>query len=167
MPTSNHTSALTATPPRHAAHKAPAGTKPTVATRVLYEEFDLIRKLHADGDNYGPKFSCTDLISACISLTFTQQQPELLIFTYLHTELLLRDQRTPRRQEEIWKPQYEQLLVLQRSPENCHPNPHFTLDHFTTACIAIIIKKGIPKYAVFGQARANTAARSAGGALLA
>ena len=76
MPTSNHTSALTAATPRHAAHKASTRMKPTVATRVLYEEFDLIRKLHADGDNYGPKFSCTDLISACISLTFALQQPE-------------------------------------------------------------------------------------------
>jgi hypothetical protein len=136
--------------------------KQTVATRVFYEEFRCVKALYLDADNYAPQFSATDLISAYISLAFTLDNPEGLIFTYLHTELLLRDQRTPRRQEEIWKPQYQLLRTLQRSPLNCDPHPHFTLDHFTTACIAIVVKKGVAKHSIFGQARKNTVARSIG-----
>ena len=134
----------------------------TVLTRVYYEEFQCVKALYSDTDNYCPKFSLTDLISAYISLAFTQDNPESLIFSYLHTELLLRDQRTPRRQQEIWKPQYSLLLALQRSPLNCQPHPHFSLDHFTTACIAIVLKKGVSKSEIFGHARKNTAARSTG-----
>lgn len=132
----------------------------TVATRVFHEEFQYVKALYLDADNYGPQFSVTDLISAYISLAFTCDNPEGVIFAYLHTELLLRDQRTPRRQEEIWKPQYQLLRALQRSPLNCDPHPHFTLDHFTTACIAIVVKKRVEKHSIFGQARKNTVARS-------
>ncbi|CAM3191792.1 hypothetical protein [Janthinobacterium lividum] len=134
----------------------------TVATRVFHEEFQCVKALYMDTENYAPQFSATDLISAYISLAFTFDNAESLIFTYLHTELLLRDQRTPRRQEAIWKPQYLLLRALQRSPLNCDPHPHFTLDHFTTACIAIMVKKEIAKHNIFGQARKNTVARSIG-----
>ena len=37
----------------------------------------------------------------------------------------------------MWRPQYELLLAVQRSPANRHPNPKFQLDQLTTACVAL------------------------------
>ena len=162
MPTLNPTtSSLDRTPYSKASPNAINHPAQTVGTLVFIEEFKHIKSLHDAADNHSPKFSCTDLISACISLTFALQRPEVMIFTYLHTELLLRNPKTQRRPEEIWKPQYDLLLTLQRSRMNSHPNPHFTLDHFTTACIAIVIRQKLPSTDIYSQARRNTAARVA------
>lgn len=132
----------------------------TIGTRVWIDEYDFLHSLYDCADNCSPKFRFPDLISACVSLVFQESKPAELIFSYLHTEMVLRDPGSTRRQAEMWKPQYNLLLALQRSPANCHPNPQFKLDQFTTACIALVVSSGEAKRRIFEQARKNTAERA-------
>ena len=131
----------------------------TVATRVWLNEYAWLETLYNDAANCSPKLRYPDLISACVSLVFDGLQPELRIFAFLHTRLVLRDQETVRRQEAMWREQYELLLTLQRSGYNSHPNPQFKLDHFTTACVALVMEEDNAKARLFDQARRNIAAR--------
>lgn len=131
----------------------------TIGTRIWLEEYTFLQSLYHGPDNCSPKFRLPDLISACVSLVFLEPSPAEIIFTYLHAEFVLRNPDTERRQEDMWKPQYNLLLALQRSPANGHPNPQFKLDQFTTACIALVIARGDAKRLIFEQARKNTAER--------
>lgn len=131
----------------------------TVGTRVWLGEYALLESLYNDAANRSPKLRYPDLISACVSLVFAGDTPERRIFAFLHTRLVLRDQDTARRQEEMWREQYELLLALQRSGYNSHPNPQFKLDHFTTACVALAMEEDNAKERLFDQARRNIAAR--------
>ncbi len=91
----------------------------------------------AASDNVSPTFRFPDLISACVSLVFVQDDAPARIFDFLGTQLVLRPPLTPRRRESMWRPQYDLLLAVQRSPANRHPNPKFQLDQLTTACVAL------------------------------
>lgn len=132
----------------------------TIGTRVWLEEYVVLQALHDSAANCSPKFRLPDLISACVSRVFSDPEPAARIFTYLHTELVLRDPDHPRRQEAMWLPQYYLLLALQRSPANAHPHPHFQLDHFTTACVALSLSGLDAGRRILDQARKNTAERA-------
>jgi len=133
----------------------------TISTRVWQEEYASLQEIYASLNNLSPKFRLPDLISACVSLVFHEPSPGASIFHFLHTRLILRDPDTPRRQEEMWMPQYQLLLNLQRSPANHHPHPQFKLDHFTTACIALVLATSDARRRILDQARRNTAQRAA------
>src|SRR5204863_6786706 len=100
----------------------------TIGTRVWIDEYAFLKTLYNCAENCSPKFRLPDLISACVSLIFLEPDPAARIFSYLNTELVLRNPDSERRQEKIWKPQYKLLLALQKSAENSHPNPQFKLD---------------------------------------
>lgn len=133
----------------------------TVATRVWLEEFQALESLYSAPTNCSPKLRYPDLISGCVSLVFDGLDPVNRIFTFLHTKLVLRDQETARRQEDIWRPQYLLLLALQKSEQNRHPHPQFKLDHFTTACVALALEEPRAAQKVFEYARRNIAQRAA------
>lgn len=155
-------------PPPPVPIAAPAPAKPhddTISTRVWLDEYLFLQSVYASADNGSPKFRLPDLISACVSVVFAEADPATRIFSYLHTELVLRDPNSARRQEAMWRPQYQLLLALQRSPANCHPHPQFKLDHFTTACIALVRAAGERAIRdILEQARCNTAQRAASSA---
>ena len=132
----------------------------TVVTRIWIDEFDGLERMYSDAANCSPKLRYPDLISACVSLVFADPAPARRIFCYLHGTLVLRDQDTPRRQEAMWRAQYELLLSLQRSAMNRHPHPQFKLDHFTTACVALALAQPGAMECVFEQARRNIAQRA-------
>ena len=133
----------------------------TVATRVWIDEFQALECLYSAPANCSPKLRYPDLISGCVSLVFDGLDPVSRIFTFLHTKLVLRDQETARRQEDIWRPQYLLLLALQKSEQNRHPHPQFKLDHFTTACVALAMEEPRVAQKVFEYARRNIAQRAA------
>ena len=133
----------------------------TVATRVWIDEFQALECLYSAPANRSPKLRYPDLISGCVSLVFDGLDPVNRIFTFLHTKLVLRDQETARRQEDIWRPQYLLLLALQKSEQNRHPHPQFKLDHFTTACVALALEEPRAAQKVFEYARRNIAQRAA------
>ena len=109
----------------------------TIETRLWLEEHDwLFTVLRSEG-NLSPTFRFPDLISACVSLVFLHDDAPARIFDFLGTQLVLRPPLTPRRRESMWRPQYELLLAVQRSPANRHPHPKFQLDQLTTACVAL------------------------------
>lgn len=137
----------------------------TVATRVWIDEFQALECLYSAPANCSPKLRYPDLISGCVSLVFDGLDPINRIFTFLHTRLVLRDQETARRQEDIWRPQYLLLLALQKSEQNRHPHPQFKLDHFTTACVALALEEPRAAQKVFEYARRNIAQRAASRAL--
>jgi hypothetical protein len=142
---------------------SPAPTKhddDTIATRVWFDEYVFLQSVHDCADNCSPRFRMPDLISACVSIVFADPYPSARIFSYLHTKLVLRDPDTIRRQEIMWKVQYQLLLALQRSPANNHPHPQFKLDHFTTACIALVQSEEHAQFRILDEARLNTALRS-------
>lgn len=60
----------------------------------------------------------------------------------------------------MWRPQYELLQAVQRSPANRHPNPKFQLDQLTTACVALARQIDDADARVLRQARLNMADRS-------
>jgi hypothetical protein len=132
----------------------------TVATRVWLDEFTWLESLYNDVGNSSPKLRYPDLISACVSLVFNRSGADLRVFSFLHTRLVMRDQGTARRQEEMWREQYELLLALQKSEQNRHPHPQFKLDHFTTACVALAMEEEDAKQKLFEQARRNIARRA-------
>ena len=131
-----------------------------IETRLWLEEHDWLYRLLRSQDNVSPTFRFPDLISASVSLVFTHQDAPCRIFRFLGTELVLRSPETPRRRESMWRPQYQLLLALQRSPANRHPNPKFQLDQLTTACVALCRTEDGLGAAVLRQARRNMAERS-------
>jgi hypothetical protein len=138
---------------------------PTVVTRVWREEYSWLEALYNDAANCSPKLRFPDLISACVSLVFDGPAPKRRIFTFLHQQLVLRDQETTRRREEMWREQYALLLALQKSEQNRHPHPQFKLDHFTTACVALVMTEDGAMAKLFEQARRNIARRAAQGSV--
>ncbi|WP_256081018.1 hypothetical protein [Massilia sp. YIM B04103] len=141
-----------------AAHAAQADT---VGTRIWIEEFNLLETLYNDASNCSPKLRYPDLISACVSVVFDDPEPAIRVFGFLHTQLVLRNQETARRQEAMWRLQYQQLLTLQKSDLNRHPHPQFKLDHFTTCCVALAMQAKDAKMRIFEHARRNIAVRAA------
>jgi hypothetical protein len=135
----------------------------TIETRLWLEEHDwLFTVLRSEG-NVSPTFRFPDLISACVSLVFLHDDAPARIFDFLGTRLVLRPPLTPRRRESMWRPQYELLLAVQRSPANRHPNPKFQLDQLTTACVALCRQHEGADTLVLHQARLNMADRAARG----
>jgi hypothetical protein len=117
---------MTMTLPTHSPMASPVAAKrndDTIGTRIWLDEYAFLQALYASADNGSPTFRMPDLISACVSLVFAEPEPAKHIFTYLHTELVLRDPDSARRQADMWQPQYQLLLALQRSPANGHPHP--------------------------------------------
>ena len=135
-------------------------TQDVIETRLWLEEHDWLYRLLRSAENVSPTFRFPDLISACVSLVFEHHDAPARIFRFLGTELVLRSPQTPRRRESMWRPQYELLLALQRSPANRHPNPKFQLDQLTTACVALCWTADGSGAAVLRQARCNMAERS-------
>jgi len=135
-------------------------TQDVIETRLWLEEHDWLYRLLRSTENVSPTFRFPDLISACVSLVFEHHDAPARIFRFLGTELVLRSPQTPRRRESMWRPQYELLLALQRSPANRHPNPKFQLDQLTTACVALCRTADGSGAAVLRQARCNMAERS-------
>ena len=131
-----------------------------IETRLWLEEHAWLYRLLRSEHNVSPTFRFPDLISACVSLVFEHHDAPARIFRFLGTELVLRSPQTPRRRESMWRPQYELLLALQRSPANRHPNPKFQLDQLTTACVALCRTADGSGAAVLRQARRNMAERS-------
>ena len=132
----------------------------TIGTLVWMEEFHQLDRLFNHQHNCSPKLRYPDLISACIARVFVQPEPAKHIFSFLHTQMVLRDQCMPRRQEEIWRAQYVLLLALQKSEMNRHPHPRFDLGQFTTACIALALQEEGAQAKIFEQARRNIAERA-------
>ena len=122
-----------------AQHGAPEAEHPdTIETRLWLEEHEWLYGLLRSSDNVSPTFRFPDLISACVSLVFAQDDAAGRIFDFLGSQLVLRTTATPRRRESMWRQQYDLLLAVQRSPANRHPHPKFQLDQLTTACVALV-----------------------------
>jgi len=132
----------------------------TVETRVWLEEHEWLLTLLKSEKNASPCFRMPDLISSCVTLTLKHPTAVARIFHFLSTDLIARAPLTARRREEIWRPQYEALLELQRCPGNQHPNPKFQLDHFTTACVALSRTADRSGEDVLHHARINILSRS-------
>ncbi len=158
------TSTLTVTTPSASAtpQDSCAGDDPhdVVETRLWLEEHAWLYQLLRSESNISPTFRFPDLIAACVSLVFAQQDAATRIFHFLGTQLVLREPQTPRRREAMWWPQYELLLELQRSPANRHPNPKFQLDQLTTASVALCQIADDSGVQVLRQARRNMAERA-------
>ena len=136
------------------------GPQDVIETRLWLNEHDWLYGLLRSEDNVSPTFRFPDLISACISLVFADQDASARIFQFLGTKLVLRSPQTPRRRDSMWRPQYQLLLDLQRSPANRHPNPKFQLDQLTTACVALCQELDKSGESILQQARRNMAART-------
>lgn len=139
----------------------PGRADDTIETRLWLEEYAWLHMLLKSESNVSPTFRLPDLISACVSLIFTALDPSARIFEFLGSELVLRPPHTPRRRESLWRPQYELLLAVQRSPANRHPNPKFQLDQLTTACVALSRRTDPSGAKVLHQARVNMVQRTA------
>ena len=133
----------------------------TIETRLWLEEHDWLYALLKNDQNVSPTFRFPDLISACVSLLFAENDAAELLFDFLGAKLVLRPPQTPRRRESMWMPQYNLLLAVQRSPANRHPNPKFQLDQLTTACVALAREADATGGNVLRQARVNMANRAA------
>src|SRR5881392_3091091 len=84
----------TATAARECALARPVEAKrheDTIDTYVWSDEYDFLRSLYDSADNTSPKFRFPDLISACVSLVFRDDNAAELIFDYLRSELVLRN----------------------------------------------------------------------------
>ena len=144
-----------------AMHGVSASEHPeALETRLYLEEHEWLYALLHSADNVSPTFRIPDLISACVSLVFEADDAPGRIFGFLGTQLVLRAPNTPRRRESMWRPQYELLQAVQRSPANRHPNPKFQLDQLTTACVALARQIDDADTRVLRQARLNMADRS-------
>ncbi|HEY0846530.1 MAG TPA: hypothetical protein VGE12_14260 [Noviherbaspirillum sp.] len=126
---------------------------------MWFEEHDWLYALFKSEQNTAPTFRLPDLISACVSLVFSEQNAASRIFDFLGTELVLRMPHHPRRRESMWMAQYELLQAVQQSPANMHPHPRFQLDQFTTACVALCRQADPSGANVLRQARINMAER--------
>lgn len=136
-------------------------TDETIETRLWLEEHDWLYVLLKSAENISPTFRFPDLISACVSLVFANDDASEHIFDFLGTKLVLRPPQSPRRRESMWVSQYDLLLAVQRSPANRHPNPKFQLDQLTTACVALAREADASGANVPQQARVNMAIRAA------
>lgn len=134
-------------------------TNDTIETRLWFEEHDWLYALFKSEQNVAPTFRLPDLISACVSLVFAEENAVERIFEFFGTELVLRTPYKPRRRESMWMAQYELLLAVQQSPANMHPHPRFQLDQFTTACVALSRQADSSGANVLQQARINMAER--------
>ena len=132
----------------------------TIETRLWIEEHVWLYKLLRSKNNISPTFRFPDLIAACVSQVFTDEDAPVRIFRFLGTRLVLRAPQTPRRRESMWRQQYELLLEVQRSPANRHPNPKFQLDQLTTACVALCRDQDESGTSILLQARRNMAERA-------
>lgn len=132
-----------------------------IETRLWIEEHEWLYQLLKSESNVAPTFRFPDLISASVSLIFAGEQPAARIFEFLWEELIQRSPAGVRRRESMWRPQYELLLALQRSPANRHPNPKFQLDQLTTACVALIREEQDAPRRILEQARLNMGERVA------
>jgi hypothetical protein len=140
---------------------APQADHPdTIETRLWLQEHEWLYGLLRSNDNVSPTFRFPDVISACVSLVFARDDAPGRIFDFLGSQLVLRTPATPRRRESMWRPQYELLLAVQRSPANRHPHPKFQLDQLTTACVALCRQLACADALVLQQARLNMADRS-------
>lgn len=133
----------------------------SVETQLWIEEHDWLHALQRSPQNVSPTFRFPDLISACVSLVFTDAAASARIFAYLGQQLILRDPRTPRRREYMWREQFQMLRALQMSEANRHPNPMFQLDQLTTACVALVRESDAAAEQMLRQARRNVAIRAA------
>ncbi len=146
------------TGPGRAGEGAPRGE--IVETRIWIREHDWLYGIYTSAENTSPRFGFPDLISACVSLVFDEQESAARIFGYLRSTLVLLDPQTPRRRAELWRAQYELLADLQRGHENRHPNPTYQVDQFTTTCVALVARTEDAKRCILEQARRNTAERA-------
>ncbi len=145
-----------------------------IETYLWVDEHDWLKALHRSPANNSPQFRVPDLLGACISIVFGDDDPSGRIFGYLSRELILRDPQTPRRQERMWREHFALLQGqermwrehfallqgLQRSPANRYPHPSFPMDQLTTACVAIVMADAVTDARILDQARLNTAART-------
>lgn len=154
------------TPPLTSTDRGAADASGTVETFVWVDEHDWLYALLQSGLNVSPKFRVPDLISACVSQIFADERGSARLFSYLGAELILREPTTSRRKESMWRPQYEQLQTLQRSPANRYPNPQFQLDQLTTACVALACRDDCSGAATLRHARINIVRRSAIGKVI-
>ena len=133
----------------------------SVETQLWLEEHDWLHGVLRSPHNVSPTFRFPDLIGACVALVFAGPTASERIFAYLGQELVLRDPRTPRRREYLWREQFQLLRALQMSDANRHPNPMFQLDQLTTACVALVRQADNAAEQVLQQARRNVALRTA------
>lgn len=152
-----------AAPLRQAAPSAHADV--IVEARLWIEEYAWLYGILKSAANVCPTFRFPDLISAAVSLSLARPAGREDIFRFLGTQLVLRPPATARRRESMWRPQYEQLRELQRSPANRHPNPNFQLDQLTTACVAHARRIDESGAQLLLQARQNMAERAGHGLL--
>lgn len=139
---------------------AGASATDAIETRLWIEEHTWLYGILKNPANQAPTFRFPDLISGCISAALFPPEGVRALFAYLGTQLVLRDPATARRREAIWRPQYEQLQALQRSPANQHPNPKFQLDQLTTAAVALCRDADPSGNLVLKYARLNMAQRT-------
>lgn len=130
-----------------------------VSAYVIVEEHEWLVSLLRDSANASPQFRMPDLIGACLSLVFEAQDPSSKIFEVLRSDLVLRG-TSQRRQEQIWRADFERLQEIQRSAHNQYPHPNFSLDLILSACIAITRKSETAPGQLFQLARTNTAQRA-------
>jgi len=158
----------TTTQPGTDSPPAPGGTDicETLETYVWIEEHDWLYGLLQSGLNAAPKFRVPDLISACVSQLLARDDASDRLFAYLGAELIMRAPGTPRRKESMWRAQYQQLQILQRSPANRYPNPRFQLDQLTTGCVALACREDRSGAITLRHARINIVRRSAAGKVL-
>lgn len=142
------------------ARPTPNDMPDVIETYLWASEHDWLKALHHSPANNSPKFRVPDLLGACISIVFGDDDPSGRIFGYLGKELIHRNPETPRRQERMWREHFEQLQLLQKSRANAYPNPCFALDCLTTACVAIVIADRVDDKTILAQARRNTAKRT-------
>lgn len=129
-----------------------------VATFVRPESFRFLRSLHISGQNRSPRFSMTDLTSACVSLAFKIEDAAGLVIREARS-VIAREGRVERLRCDLWPQQFDVLRDLQRSRENRSPNPHCDLGDLTTACIAMARSVQDAPVRILHEARLNLAGR--------
>lgn len=129
-------------------------------TRLYLDEHGWLYALTQSAHNQSPAFRFPDLVSACVSQVFQTRDADARIFRYLHAVMTRRGIDTPRRQTDLWRPHYEQLIALQRSAANQYPHPRFHLDQITTACVALAREDDETGQLILHRARANVALRA-------
>src|SRR5262249_49852910 len=131
----------------------------TVGTLVDLVEWEFLRALYQSAENASPKFSIPDLVSACVSLVFSERlDAKTIMFEFVRTDLTLRKCELKRKRcpIDIWRAQYEMLRGLQVSSDNRYPNPKFDLGDLTTACVALVKGYVDAQPKILDQARKNS-----------
>ncbi len=129
-------------------------------TRLYLDEHSWLHALTQSVLNQSPAFRFPDLVSACVSQVFQTRDADARIFQYLHAVMTHRAVDTPRRQTDLWRAHYDQLIGLQRSAANQYPHPRFQLDQITTACVALARVDDETGQLILRRARANVALRA-------